>query len=422
MAGRLVALAAGLLLRPGLARECPQPDPGFKSKPDGKKADLRLTNHVGAAVAVSWVDDNGEEAPPNVVINSAETGAVNTFVGHALRIRTDDAAKTLVTELRVTDTTATVSVAPCGVVPPIKAKRRGDRKVEMEGLVHDQHVPCDPPGRSSLWSCVRMIAKENYSQRLKDPPPEYGFATKVEAGGRKVHEQWDHGYTSHMKKVPRLANTSGFLKMSFSQKLKDILMPFWKTHGIGGPQDSVVPHEPIQGGYTNSHMVPLSKLDLDKFRHIQRQVHAEMKDYLEWWTDKPLNPTSTFGVRIYHRESMLIDHVDRADTHLASAVIQIDQDVDEDGGWPLEIIDAEGNCNEVYLQPGELVLYEGGRFRHGRPMRFKGTYFANIFSHFAPMDWKGPGKSPKFDGHLDEHGWLLPAEGEAPRPEQHLEI
>ena len=87
---------------------------------------------------------------------------------------------------------------------------------------------------------------------------------------------------------------------------------------------------------------------------------------------------------------MLIDHVDRMDTHLASAVIQIDQRVDADGGWPLELLLPNKTVAEVYTQPGEIILYEGAWLRHGRPMRFKGDEFANVFSHFSPPDWKGP--------------------------------
>ena len=84
---------------------------------------------------------------------------------------------------------------------------------------------------------------------------------------------------------------------------------------------------------------------------------------------------------------MLIDHVDRMDTHLArwllhaiscstrvtcgcwivggSAVLQVHQEVDSDGGWPLEVLLPDGNVGEVYLQPGEMVLYEGAWLRHG---------------------------------------------------------
>jgi len=53
--------------------------------------------------------------------------------------------------------------------------------------------------------------------------------------------------------------------------------------------------------------------------------------------------------------------------------------VDEDGGWPLEVLLPHGRVGEVYLQAGEMVLYEGAWLRHGRPMRFKGGEFANIF-------------------------------------------
>ena len=35
---------------------------------------------------------------------------------------------------------------------------------------------------------------------------------------------------------------------------------------------------------------------------------------------------------------MLINHIDRQDTHIASAVLQIGQRIDKDGGWPLEIL------------------------------------------------------------------------------------
>ena len=38
-----------------------------------------------------------------------------------------------------------------------------------------------------------------------------------------------------------------------------------------------------------------------------------------------------------------------------------------------------------------MVLYEGARLFHGRPMRNNCTEFGNIFTHFAPVGFKGPG-------------------------------
>jgi hypothetical protein len=131
----------------------------------------------------------------------------------------------------------------------------------------------------------------------------------------------------------------------------------------------------------------MSKLNLDKYPNVRVLIVKEMQQVMQWWTQMRVRHTSTYGVRIYARDSMLINHVDRVDTHLASAVIQVDQEVDEDGGWPLEVLLGNRTVGEVYLQPGEMVLYEGAWLRHGRPMRFKGESFSNIFTHFAPFDW-----------------------------------
>ena len=56
---------------------------------------------------------------------------------------------------------------------------------------------------------------------------------------------------------------------------------------------------------------------------VRKLITDEMQSILEWWTMLQLRHTSTYGVRVYHRGSMLINHVDRMDTHLASAVLQV---------------------------------------------------------------------------------------------------
>lgn len=164
----------------------------------------------------------------------------------------------------------------------------------------------------------------------------------------------------------------------------------------------MVDHGTIAGGYTNNDVVKIDKIELDKFRQIHSGIVKEMQQVLQWWTKMRLRHTSTFGVRVYRRDSMLIDHVDRMDTHLASAVLQVAQEVDDDGGWPLEVLLPDGKAGEVYMQPGEMVLYEGAWLRHGRPMRLKGKEFANIFTHFAPLDWRGPNEpdAPNYYGYV----------------------
>ena len=50
--------------------------------------------------------------------------------------------------------------------------------------------------------------------------------------------------------------------------------------------------------------------------------------------------------------------------------------------WPLNIQSHDGNWHEVYLQPGEMVLYESATCEHGREVLFGGTYFRNLFLHY----------------------------------------
>ncbi len=58
-------------------------------------------------------------------------------------------------------------------------------------------------------------------------------------------------------------------------------------------------------------------------------------------------------------------HVDTVSTHVVSAIINVDQEVDED--WPLLIQDHQGNEHKLIMKPGEMVLYESAKLLHGRP-------------------------------------------------------
>jgi hypothetical protein len=63
-------------------------------------------------------------------------------------------------------------------------------------------------------------------------------------------------------------------------------------------------------------------------------------------------------------------------------------DHDNDGEpWPIVIEDYHGNTNEVYLQTGDLLLYESSKNYHGRPKKFKGSWYSSVFVHYYPEDW-----------------------------------
>lgn len=384
------------------------------------KATLKIHNQSPVPLHVFWVSFEGKETAP-LEVRSGTSNNIDTHGGHHFRIygetASDDEQQLILLKEHAVANTAEETVTIVGDCDELTAafeERQSKIDLQMKELVHDQAAPCLPAHDSSQWSCIHHLSKADYETRLKDHAGTlYGFNSTDESQQRDIGDTADKVWSKQIPQIPRLASGNGYLKMSFTQTMKDILLPWYEQHKAGGPQDVVYEHRVIPGGFTNSHTIPMSILNLDAFPEMKQILVDEMQQVLEWWTGQQLVPTSTFGIRIYHRDSMLINHVDRSDTHLASAVIQVGQH-GVDQGWPLEVLHpTDGSCSEVYLQPGEMVLYEGARFRHGRPMRLVGEDFANIFSHFRPVDWNGPGNSPNYDGKLDEHGFVVAATDEA---------
>ena len=53
---------------------------------------------------------------------------------------------------------------------------------------------------------------------------------------------------------------------------------------------------------------------------------------MERWSGKRLKNSAIYGVRVYRRGSMLHNHVDRSDTHIISAIVNVAQQVCRAGG------------------------------------------------------------------------------------------
>lgn len=363
------------------SHKCPELS-GLKSvhptDPVHSQRRIRVVVHSRLPVdaLVYWVDFEGNENAP-VELPALDTAILHSYKDHRFRVRafTDDL---LVQEFIVQSKGIDFIIDPCGKLVDFKFQLYEEgRDEEFKALTHDQNAACDGP--SSQWSCVRKLTEEQFRSR---PIDEYGFHAD-ETTPNRVGLQIDSTYVQHICAVPMLDKTGvGFLKMSQTKRMRDILLPFYERAA-----EFIETHPIIPGNYTNIDIIGQSKIDLDKHQVIRLAVVKEMQQVLQWWTGMRLKHTSTFGIRIYRRGSMLIDHVDRKDTHLASAVIHIGREVDPDGGWPLEVLLGDKTVGEVYLQPGEMVLYEGAWMRHGRPMRFKGESFANLFSHFAPPEY-----------------------------------
>ena len=102
------------------------------------------------------------------------------------------------------------------------------------------------------------------------------------------------------------------------------------------------------------------------------------------WADTALEFSDYWGPRVYHRGARLSLHVDKLSTHIISAIINIDQDMEQD--WVLDILDHHGDSHKIGLQPGEMLLYESAKLPHGRVKPLVGDSYTNIFVHFKPLD------------------------------------
>lgn len=117
---------------------------------------------------------------------------------------------------------------------------------------------------------------------------------------------------------------------------------------------------------------------------IRSRTLEEMKPILEAWVGGiQLEPISAYGLRIYSNTSKLYMHLDHRMTHVISAIFHIGHDTLKP--WPLVIEDFTGTTNEVYLHPGDMLLYESSKCWHGRPRRMDGNWYTSLFVHFRPV-------------------------------------
>mmetsp|Transcript_28874 Transcript_28874/g.52229 ORF Transcript_28874/g.52229 Transcript_28874/m.52229 type:complete len:344 (+) Transcript_28874:17-1048(+) len=119
---------------------------------------------------------------------------------------------------------------------------------------------------------------------------------------------------------------------------------------------------------------------------LTKRVLKEVQPLCEAWSQTPLEEYRAYGFRLYQNNSRLFMHTDKTATHIVSAILHIDRSEDAEP-WPIVIEDYQGNTNEVLLEPGDLLFYESSKCWHGRPKRFKGSWYTSVFIHYYPVGW-----------------------------------
>lgn len=159
------------------------------------------------------------------------------------------------------------------------------------------------------------------------------------------------------------------------QKLRELLLQYQDQTPEDDPPVNVVGaagQDATPPGFVNTGALNNRSLD-------------ELKPMLEQWANVTLEPQAAYGLRVYRRGNGLIRHVDRVETHIISAILHVDRDIEEP--WPLVIEDHEGREHSVNLLPGQVLFYESAKQPHARPSLLKGRFYSSLFLHFRPVGW-----------------------------------
>lgn len=398
---------------------CPKFSDDFRShaanEDDSARVSIAFHTKSEAQLALYYVNSRGEENFVGSIVGGSPADQ-QSYPGHAFRLylwprdREDPAVvleyRATVAkqqEIMVTVRKECLSDANQQFLDAAQAKAKeaaefSERSEEFEALIRpgyggnpEDYPPCLPEGQSHLWSCVRRVPRdlcESRHHNLTKLTDGNSFGFDKPQGRWKVGSYEDEQFDWQMPKIPKLSSGPGFLLLNQTKAIQEKLLPWF--HEKWKKQEDVKVESPVPGGYLNDKHVPSSHVDVHRNYNMMKVIRPEMADVLTWWTNTALRHTAIFGVRVYKRGNVLLNHVDRYDTHLVSAILQVHQDVDFNAGWPVEVLNEERDCFEVYLQPGQMLLYEGAHFKHGRPMSFKGEAFGNLFVHYAPEDWHGP--------------------------------
>ena len=215
--------------------------------------------------------------------------------------------------------------------------------------------------------------------------------------------------------IPRQRNFTelGFAKLRAPKAVYEAAREFWDLHRETQTSESWPP-----GNTYVNHWVADSTMCSFEDRRLQPLgfktkdiIWDQARPILEAWTGQKLKPTSLYGIRSYFRGAILATHVDRLPL-VTSAIINVDQDVDED--WPIEVVGHDGVAYNVTLKPGDMALYESHTVLHGRPFPLKGNFYANLFVHFIPVDPDDPSKN-----HPDiDFGWTSRARNDRRDPKK----
>lgn len=127
-------------------------------------------------------------------------------------------------------------------------------------------------------------------------------------------------------------------------------------------------------------------LSISEYLRIRSIIMSELYSlHVDFASPYKIKPTTVYGIRSYTHGSVLSNHRDRIETHHISSIVCVDKKCNKD--WPLDFQTNDGTWEEIYLEPGDLFIYESARCMHGRKA-FDGEFYRNLFISYHFEDFK----------------------------------
>ena len=231
-------------------------------------------------------------------------------------------------------------------------------------------------GQALIWNSINEDGTVNDDTLHAGEPPVKGEKTII----TKWFKQKGSG--SYIKRtsgdiLPNYS-TNGFKKRRIPKELYKKIMLWYKAHQNQFKKNEI--YIPCLKN-KDSKKTGIANLTED----IKKEIDKVLKPILQEWSGKVLEQTAIYGIRSYLNGTSLDVHTDKEQTHVISAILHIEDDSDEP--WPLHIKDNYYRQHKIYFEPGDMVLYESARCEHGRPTKFKGKYYRNLYVHYRPTNW-----------------------------------
>lgn len=205
----------------------------------GPQISFSYENKAGVDVAVYWIDGSGRASFRGVAGAGDQPTEMGTFPGHVFSFKTVDQEVLLASYMAGTDG-ENVVITSCGRKFEA-AKVDTSRHAEFEALASTTPLVCEGED-SSKWSCVRTVSPAEVKARNID---DFGFHKDdlPNDARRTVGQQvdWDYGLDTIKYVVNVSSYDKGYLKMNMTNRLKEILYPWYNDR----KKDSMIKHEHI---------------------------------------------------------------------------------------------------------------------------------------------------------------------------------